>query len=113
MNTLRLTLNQSLEEVIQELEQAYKPMSRTEILKMTIAEFYNSRFGNTGVQKTSAKGGQKRTKAQNIQIAKQIVEENKDLNIPKDEIDEIMADYWEVEIQPGLNEFLDKQEANT
>ena len=51
MNTLRLTLNQSLEEVIQELEQAYKPMSRTEILKMTIAEFYNSRFG----KKTASK----------------------------------------------------------
>jgi len=105
MSTIRLSLNQALEEVIETLEQAYKPMSRTEILKMAIAEFYNSRFGNGQIMNKTGKTT-KQTKKKNIQIAKQIVEEGKELNISKDRIDDIMADYWEEEVQPGLSKFL-------
>lgn len=41
MSTIRLAVNQDLENVFKLLEQEYKPMSRAEILKMVLAKAYN------------------------------------------------------------------------
>jgi hypothetical protein len=89
MSTIRLTLNQSLEEVIQELEQAYKPMSRTEILKMTIAEFYSSRFNKTTKTTTTSKSSTKK-----IKTIDNWVDTGVEPDIEKGEIEEAFGEWW-------------------
>jgi len=88
MSTIRLTLNQSMEEVIAELEQAYKPMSRTEILKMTVAEFYNSRFGKTSKKKT------KRSSKQNVQLVNKWIQTKQEPNLSAEELENAFGDWW-------------------
>ena len=41
MSTIRLTINNKTRQVLDLLEEEYKPMSRAEILKMGLAELYN------------------------------------------------------------------------
>jgi thymidylate synthase len=86
MSTIRLTLNQSLEEIIQELENSYKTMSRTEILKMVIAEFYNARFGSNSKTNVQSK--------KNSQIVNKWIDTKVEPEMAKGEIEEVFGDWW-------------------
>ena len=91
MNTIRLTLNPSLEEVLEKLEMTYKPMSRSEILKMTIAEFYNSRFGNGAAKKASKSP----VKAQErVELINQWIETKQQPDLPAEELEDAFGEWW-------------------
>ena len=101
---LKVTLQDEALESWQGLSKMFKGANSPSIIRMALINYYG--------QIKSIGNEKKATKSRNIKIAKQIVEEGKELNIPKDEIDNIMADYWDEEIQPGLNQFLANREAN-
>jgi hypothetical protein len=82
MSTIRLTLNQSFEEIIQELEEAYKPMSRTEILKMAVAEFYRQRMS------------QANKKTKNTQLVDDWLDTGQEPDLPKGQAEEAFGDWW-------------------
>ncbi len=86
MSTIRLTLNPAMEEIIQELENNYKTMSRTEILKMVIAEFYNARFGNSARPKTQTQ--------KNSQIINKWLNTKVEPEIDKGDLEEVFGDWW-------------------
>ena len=91
MNTIRLTLNPSLEEVLEKLEMTYKPMSRSEILKMTIAEFYNSRFGNGAAKKAT----QSPVKAQErVELINQWIKTKQQPDLPAEELEDAFGEWW-------------------
>jgi hypothetical protein len=46
MSTVRLTLTDELEEILRELEQDYRPLTRAELIKLAIAELYRGRQWN-------------------------------------------------------------------
>lgn len=89
MSTIRLTLNEALEEIIQELENSYKTMSRTEILKMAIAEFYNFRFGTRTRVKSLPPNKQNKSKAFKKWLDAKIEPE-----LNKGELEEVFGDWW-------------------
>ena len=89
MSTIRLTLNEALEEIIQELENQYKTMSRTEILKMAIAEFYNSRFGTSPKLKSTTQSKQNKS-----QIINKWLHTGTEPNLEKGELEEVFGDWW-------------------
>lgn len=98
---LKVTLQDEALESWQGLSEMFKGANTPSIIRMALINYYKEIKGS------------KVSKKSNIQIAKQITEEGKQLNIPEDQIDDIMADYWESEIQPGLNTFLTEREAKT
>ncbi len=99
---LKVTLQDEALESWQGLSKMFKGANTPSIVRMALINYYGQ-----------IKGSKASKKKNNIQIAKQIAEEGKQMNIPEDQIDDIMADYWEQEIQPGLNTFLTEREAKT
>lgn len=51
MSTIRLTVTKELEEVLTFLENRYKPLSRSEILKLGLAKIYSSALEDLPVHK--------------------------------------------------------------
>jgi len=88
MPTIGLTLNESMQEVIQEIEAAYKPMSRSEILKMIIAEFYNARFTSSG------RGKSKQPTQKNIKLVDIWLEDKQEPELDKGDLEEAFGDWW-------------------
>lgn len=101
---LKVTLQNEALESWQGLSDIFKGANSPSIIRMALINYYQQLKSNSK-KKT-------KSKTKNIQIAKKIAEENQDLNLPKDEIDEIMSDYWQEEILPGLQEFLAEKERN-
>jgi len=96
---LKVTLENEALESWQGLSEIFKGANTPSIVRMALINYYNQIKMST----TSKKN--------NVQIAKKIAEEGKQLNIPEDQIDDIMADYWEQEIQPGLKTFLAERDS--
>lgn len=85
MSSIRLTLNDALEEIIQEIEAAYKPMSRTEILKLALAEFYRAHFSSLQDQQQTKK---------NIQAVDKWLAKGAVPNLPKGQFEDAFGDWW-------------------
>ncbi|MEN8253049.1 MAG: hypothetical protein ABFQ62_01575 [Patescibacteria group bacterium] len=56
MPTVRLTINNQLENTFSNLEKVYKPMSRSEILKMALAELERKIIVKNAYPKTDRSG---------------------------------------------------------
>lgn len=89
MSTIRLSLNPSLEEVLEELEKAYRPMSRTEILKMAIAEFYNSRFGDPQIKTKKVS-----TRKDRVELVDKWLETKKEPDMSAEDLEEAFGEWW-------------------
>lgn len=88
MPSIRLTLNPPLEKIIQELEDNYKTMSRTEILKMAIAEFYNARFAS------SSKPDKIVRHLKPCRVIDKWLSTKVEPELTKGELEEIFGDWW-------------------
>jgi hypothetical protein len=108
---LKVTLQDDSLKSLQGLSKMFKGANTPSIIRMALINYYEQL---KQTKSTSPKKNKNRrpvkTKQSDKQLAKQIVEEEQETNLPTEQIEEAMADYWTEEIQPGLQNFLQERQ---